>query len=151
MKWQIRMRRVLLWGGAAVTVLLAVVWIGSAWWTFWWDMPHGGVFIIEAGRCVMRTPTGVGTRIMRPVLWRNSASMEWWFRWALTGNSRCASIPFWAPLTLSAAITAFAWRKEAIARRRARQHACPSCGYDRRGLSSDTVCPECSASFATQS
>jgi hypothetical protein len=37
------------------------------------------------------------------------------------------------------------WRKENIARRRLRIGHCPKCDYDRRGIPSASVCPECGA------
>jgi hypothetical protein len=37
------------------------------------------------------------------------------------------------------------WTGGAMIVRRRRSWACKSCGYDRRGLAADTVCPECGA------
>ena len=39
--------------------------------------------------------------------------------------------------------TAAAWRADAKYLRRAREGACPACGYDRAGLVAGSLCPEC--------
>jgi len=56
---------------------------------------------------------------------------------------RCWSIVLWplpVPLwSIGGALWWFGWR----ARRRARFNRCTACGYDRRGLSTGSVCPEC--------
>ena len=49
------------------------------------------------------------------------------------GNAR-AEIPLWFPLLIVALGTAYFWRRDMIAARRARAGMCPKCNYDRTGL-----------------
>jgi hypothetical protein len=60
-------------------------------------------------------------------------------------------LPIWPGLLLntlifSAAVFAAHWSSRAIIRRRRRAKGrCAGCGYDRRGLTPDAMCPECGA------
>jgi hypothetical protein len=49
------------------------------------------------------------------------------------------SVPIWPVLGLCLVATWWVRRREVLARR----DACHGCGYDRRGLATDTKCPEC--------
>ena len=51
--------------------------------------------------------------------------------------------PLWSPLLVTLLITGVAWRVDALARRRAGLDLCPKCRYDRAGLATGAVCPEC--------
>ncbi len=53
------------------------------------------------------------------------------------------AVPFWTPAALMLVVTMIAWRLDTFARRRARLNLFPKCNYDRTGLASDVVCPEC--------
>src|SRR5437762_2158764 len=103
-----RIRKTVKWGGAAVTVLLLVVWIGSAWWmaalvtssgfvldlsqgewTFGRVVPPGGVDPLLGGFNL--EPTGIPLES----LW---ASFRWWVSWTSTGQGDwSSSIPGWIP------------------------------------------------------
>ncbi len=76
---------------------------------------------------------------------------------ALTGVVRVNSkivplyLPIWDGLLLNTLLYGFltfalhsSWRA-CVSRRRRRAWQCPKCGYDRRGLAADAVCPECGA------
>lgn len=52
-------------------------------------------------------------------------------------------MPLWFPALLSLLPTAWAWRLEAVSKRRAKVGKCVSCGYDLSGLKAAAVCPEC--------
>ena len=74
-----------------------------------------------------------------PIRWGCSASF---------GAVRVVAIPLWLPALLSLLATATAWRADAKCLRRAREGACPACGYDRAGLAAGAVCPECGSAAA---
>jgi hypothetical protein len=145
MKPHPRIRKTIKWGGAAVTVLLVVVWIGSgagravlssgtlhAGLT----LVNGriGVWSVSATGTMPTPPTGFeGHRFRRP-------------EWALEAQwapSPLVIVPLWLPIALLAAPTAAAWCLDTLARRRARIHLCRKCGYDRAGIAASAVCPEC--------
>ena len=54
-------------------------------------------------------------------------------------------VPFWQLVIPTMAAALFAWLVDAKYLRRAREGACPACGYDRAGLAAGVVCPECGA------
>jgi hypothetical protein len=54
-------------------------------------------------------------------------------------------IPLWCPALLVMLPTIVAWRTDMKAQGRSRAGACIKCGYDRAGISTQTVCPECGA------
>ncbi len=145
MKPHPRIRKTVKWGGAVVTVLLAVVWIGSAWWAISWYRQRGISFIVVNG-CL-----DVEDRLGRPwpteLLGWEVRPHDPHFRWSLDWASRSSvwliSVPLWMPLALSVIVTAAAWRLDTLARRRARMNLCPKCNYDRTGLAAGVVCPEC--------
>ncbi len=140
-------RKVVKWGGLAVSVLLAIAWVGSCWYKVWWETPRTGLIAVQAGRFSLMQPLwplgfGEGGTF---VFERFDPKMKWWFGWGHWNGGRLVAMPLWAPLLIVACATAVAWRADARARRLARVGACPACGYDRRGLDVGTVCPECGA------
>jgi hypothetical protein len=54
-----------------------------------------------------------------------------------------AAVPLWVPLVIAGGPAAALWRADIQRARRARPGHCPSCGYDRSGLTADSPCPEC--------
>jgi hypothetical protein len=67
----------------------------------------------------------------------------------LVGSGRrwFLDLPLWIPFLAAAAFTVIAWRRHF--RRQAESHiACPSCGYDLRGLADAAPCPECGGTDA---
>jgi hypothetical protein len=149
MKPHPRIRKTIKWGGAVVTVLLVVVWIGSGWLQLVWY--HGlsttGVSVGTVWSETWQPPRGDGRRTDGWTIGSREAPfyMRWWF------DRRASSIysdwfaPLW-PLTLtSALITCAAWRLDTLARRAARLNLCPKCSYDRAGIAGDAKCPECGA------
>jgi hypothetical protein len=154
MKPHPRIRKTIKWGGAAVTLLLVVVWIGSGWWeTSELHLPVV-TFAIDRGRLYIHSsdfidfprdwpggswPRGEFVRSFdldwRPECFGGSA--RWWG----------VMIPLWMIFALTSLATLVAWRFETLARRRARRlNLCPKCDYDRAGLvggAAGAVCPEC--------
>ena len=79
-------------------------------------------------------PFALGWRFSRQVYGkpnqRGGQETHWW-------------IPLWPVPAVSLLVTAFTWRLDTLARRRARLNLCPKCDYDRAGLGVDVKCPEC--------
>lgn len=150
-----RLRKTIKWAGAAATVVLVVVWIGSGW-------RVGGAryeslsLRVMSGGIVLEKMSGVGrlrylfTDIQR-FTWHWSPA---WYR-SVGPNPRSPggpqidwqlSVPTWGPVLGVLTLTMIAWRLDALARRRARLALCANCHYDRTGLAPGAVCPECGRS-----
>jgi len=140
-------RKTVKWGGAGLTLLLLVVWIGSGWWGAVWFTPSGGFGTIHGGQLRRVEPlsggpsTGAGTFLIEPI----PSDFEWWFDWGTASGTKYVDIPLWPAALLSLLATAAAWRADAKYMRRARVGLCAGCGYDRAGLAAGAVCPECGA------
>ncbi len=148
-----RIRKTIKWCGAAVTVLLVVVWIGSgaclvsyggtpidAW---SWTLGEGGVAV---DGYTPQANTG-GTIVTNVPGWearRTPFLLAWGFKveHSPVGFWRFF-VPLWIPVAGSMFCTAIAYRLDILARRRARLATCPKCNYDRTGLARDAQCPEC--------
>ena len=159
MKPLARIRKTIMWGSAALTVLLLVVWIGSGWWRgAHWSV--GGVVSValDDGRACIQcdalkqasTPQEVieGPRITERgyihLHYENEPTgVEHWFSGGTTSRGWWLHVPLWLSALASLGITALAFRLDTLARRRARMNLCPKCHYDRTGLAGDAVCPEC--------
>ncbi len=146
-------RETVKWGGAVLTVLLLVVWIGSGWWGVTWYAPWHYALVCEASRLMVIEPPG-------PAPWfgigefefkRSTALSGWWFDGGAISGQRFVIIPLWPLPLLSLLATAAAWRADAKYLRRAREGACLACGYDRAALAAGAVCPECGAGDAATS
>lgn len=138
-------RKTVKWGGAAVTLLLLVAWIGSAWCYVIWEGPGGGYLAVQTGQASYAQPF-FGSRWDLSVVWFDSLlppSMHWWFRFGRWNGGLDLSAPLWLPAIVCLFATASAWRADAEHRRRARVGLCPNCAYDRSGLAAGSVCPEC--------
>jgi hypothetical protein len=155
MKPHPKLRKTIKWGGAAVTVLLVVVWIGSGWvWVSW--NPHPLTRSISdrqrhvsvAGGCICSSsfkamagvilPSGVDAgRMQRSFRW----IPEYWGSY----TSDRLVVPLWPACMISGLLTGAAWRLDTLAHRRAggRLNLCPKCNYNRAGIAKDAVCPEC--------
>ena len=144
MRIRTAIRKFVKWGGAALAVVLLVVWIGSAWYgvispgfgrqqvgvlagTFFWQS------YVDPDRALPAAFFSRPTR--KPFTWR--------FRYMDGDDGFSFLIPLWFPLLLTIIPTGFAWRPDIIARRRSRRGACMKCGYARSGLAAGAVCPEC--------
>ena len=141
---RIAARKMVKWGGAMVALVLLVAWIGSSLGNVYWFPPsryYAGVmsarlFIVDTG--VIGNP-GDPKRFR----FEQPGQPGWCFDPTAWPVSRFYSMPLWPLPLLSLLATAAAWRVEAKYLRRAREGACPACGYDRAGLAAGAVCPEC--------
>jgi hypothetical protein len=143
-----RIRKTIKWGGAAVTLLLVVVWIGSGWYSLWRMNPEGYTLGVIGGRAVAaHAPSAMGG-FLSPTGWhfvRSSFSLQWSFSLESHPSEWYLRVPAWPVALLSAGATALAWRFDTLACRRARLNLCPKCHYDRAGLAAGAKCPECGA------
>jgi hypothetical protein len=148
------MRKTIKWTGAAVTVLLVVVWIGSGW--CWWRGVRRSNFDLSAGhgsitlwyRDPERGPLGSASGLLPGPGYRNF----YWTPFRLDlGFTRQdlfgwrVNLPIWPLASAASLIAITAWRLDTLARRRARLNLCPKCNYDRTGLTGGpcAICPEC--------
>ncbi len=151
MKPHPRIRKTIKWGGAVVTVLLGVVWIGSLWWLANHTSPFGNSEQVGCGAVwIVRSHSpnaGIASAIFQ--VRRHSEQPVWTPVWGSHGmpGGWYLRLPLWLPMTFLVAITLAAWRVDTLARRRARLNLCPKCNYDRTGLrgGAGAVCPECGA------
>jgi hypothetical protein len=145
MKPHPKIRKTVKWGGAAVTLLLVVVWIGSVAANLTWCSPVTTELTLYKGRLQFR----------HTVVGGPDPDREWWAGfWAgrsplwtpqiLSVPGRLAvTLPLWIPTGAVLLVTASAWRLDMLARRRERAGLCPKCYYDRAGLAAGAACPEC--------
>ncbi len=164
-------RKTIKWGGAAVTVLVVVVWILNEWprnvlgrQTNWWRMPyswrephvwrhvHTGsntIFFggLVQGRVVVGRQT-VGWWILNSRPYFGDTS-DWypfdgkkWLVWK-DSTTWAGGAPLWVFIAICAFGTGWAWRLDTLARRRERLNLCSQCNYDRAGLAIGAACPEC--------
>ena len=146
------MRKTVKWGGAALTVLLLVVWIGSCWLSVRyvhpgssWDARWWTAMQVRSGRAqhlqtppsFLQTDPGMSTIKTEP------HTLEMRFEHSSGPRLRYWYVPLWPAALLSLLATAAAWRADATYLRRVRVGLCPACGYDRVGLAVGAVCPEC--------
>jgi hypothetical protein len=130
-----------------VCVVTLIVWISSAWWYVTW--------LRESGTTITAASGGLGFSQTRYSILgvRNPGfhsrepqrTLYLWFHWEDSPTLRGAFIPMWPLIILAGGISAFAWRLDTLARRRARLNHCPTCNYDRAGLPAASPCPECGA------
>jgi hypothetical protein len=125
MKPHPRIRKTIKWGGAAVTVLLLMVWVAALFWPFGWGGPPGRAVSFSGGQ----------------LMWGKAYTFEGGRDW---GIETTFPVPLWLPAVAMLPPTLIAWRLDATARR-SPVNACRKCGYERTGLAGDVKCPECGA------
>src|SRR5262245_9465167 len=155
-----RMWQSMKWTGAVVTVLLLVVWVGSAWYGCRYSGQSSSGALTQAiiGRgeftVVWKSPWQL-ERIIACRWWFDrlpadslpSPGFDWWFR-VLDGgpanrNYKAVRAPLWFPLLLTGVPTVLMFRRDRRRRRAEMRNLCPHCGYSRTGLPADHACPEC--------
>jgi ssDNA-binding Zn-finger/Zn-ribbon topoisomerase 1 len=156
MKPHPRIRTTIKWGGAAVTVLLVVVWIGSGWcgqddlvlWSntelrdhSWASIVHGGFTTGRWREEPFAFYLDVAWDLPPREPWRLTL-LPWWFRSKFAWQ---VAVPLWPVVACAAACTLGGWCMDGRAAARMRAHLCPKCNYDRAGLVKGAVCPECGA------
>ena len=147
MKPHPRIRKFFKWGGLVVSVLLLVVWVGSAYGWFCYSVRRGYVLDVVRGQFTyMPFQTKSPFRKTRTEWMRASPTgFNWSAKYERTEYSWYVVVPLWPFVAISIATTATAWRMDTLAQRRKRLGACPACGYDRTGLAANAPCPECNA------
>jgi hypothetical protein len=159
MKAHPRIRKTIKWGGAVVTALLVVVWIGSGWWRIeCWDGNATGVEISAGQLVIEREPPGPDPfgrsaglvvsrqRVLYSFAWgfsRADARIRGGWGFPLVAEGTIYRVSIWPLVVTTLLITTAAWSIDAASRRRERMKLCHSCRYDRAGLAPGTVCPEC--------
>lgn len=143
--------RNLRWTLLAASVLLFGIWLLSGFGQTVWTTPDGGstIWLKTGGVGLELAPPGrsspglsrksFGTSLptfhfMRPFFYTSPHFSGW--------------TPIWPVPLLVAVPTAYLWRRDLMASRRARAGACPSCGYNRLGLVPSAPCPECNAAVS---
>lgn len=166
MKPHPRIRKTVKWGGAAISVLLCAVWVGTAWWSVLWI---GGGLGLEAGAgaIIVIWPRAEVWVIDAPresfgpyrLIWGPRSDFplppdawHWlpdWDAEPMPGSfegrvGRCwCALPLWMLMIVFAACSAGAFARDAAIARRVRQLRCVKCKYDLTGLAAAAVCPEC--------
>jgi hypothetical protein len=140
-----RIRKTVKWGGAVVSVVLVVVWVGSGWFSVVWESKYSGAggiqsgqFVVLAYRTLSRPTPDAGWTVTR-----RDWQFKWSFGWIHGPGLMCVSVPLYAPAVIALFMSESAWRLDTLARRRARVGFCPKCHYSRTGLAVGAVCPEC--------
>ncbi|HVU63862.1 MAG TPA: hypothetical protein VHC70_07790 [Phycisphaerales bacterium] len=146
MKPHPRIRKTIKWGGAAVTLLLVVVWIASGGFFASWSGPSGCGGGVSEG-CVALWDHGSVAPQSRTSMFLRTPSYRlhlWAFvsRWT-SCTEWSMQVPLWLPAMLTVVVSAAAWRLDSLARRRARLNLCAKCHYNRAGLAAVAKCPEC--------
>jgi hypothetical protein len=149
-----RIRKTIKWGGAAVTVLLFLVWVWSTTHVVVnqytasdsWFFGAGGIMYthVDLPPDSDVSHIGLGWRVTPTsfqAMWRpySSDEMPMYHVWTAA---------LWPLVLIAFAISARAWRQDFLANRReiaAKLNLCPKCGYSRTGLAggAGAVCPEC--------
>ena len=150
MKPHPRIRKTIKWGGAAVTVLLVVVWIGSGWWDWGYYGRRLGVGLTRGELSIV---SDLRLKGWGHAGWESSFDPNWrfpigCFEYQPVYLGWTLYIPLWAPVVATSFVSYCAWRLDTLSRRRARVGLCPKCNYDRTGLAVGAVCPECGAGGA---
>ena len=147
------------WGGAVVSVVLVVVWVGSAWWDVEWMGPGGSSIGVDAGCLHLRgswlktvghestllggLPFGIRDIHAGWTIGRAHDGFDWWPSSLGFNQFWSYEFPVWPMIVGVLIATVAAWRLDALARRRDFTGLCPKCNYDRTGLAVGAVCPEC--------
>ncbi len=157
MKPHPRLRKTIKWGGASLTVLLALVWV----WIpcgldrvrlpFGVHLRAGGDWVNVYGSPHVSEPrasfaaswgehpeTGWET----PELWRFYLYGDGSHHWGVLA-------PMWMVIASLLVATTAAWYLDALAGRRQLANLCRKCNYDRTGLPIGAACPECGHGSAT--
>ena len=145
MKPHPKIRKTVKWGGAAVSVLLLVVWVGSGWVWVRWDGSHWGA-VVQSGVISFldyRSPVPPEYQGWTSMVHPHAFPLLWSFQSEAAQFAYRYSVPLWAPLLTCILPPLIAWRLDTLARGRARVDSCPKCNYDRTGLAAGAVCPEC--------
>jgi hypothetical protein len=147
-----RLRSTIKWGGAVLTVLLLVVWVGSARYEACADYwPACTLHVCGGNAAVMWDNPWTPVPVIRDSFIREHVlPFQWWFSLRRMNQVRSTSIttaisvPLWFLAILTAMPSFLIWRHD----RKRDPNACSKCGYSRTGLPADRACPECGCAAA---
>ena len=144
-----RIRKTIKWGGLALCLLLAGVWVRSEFATELWVASKWAA-LWHCGKVGVMPGSEVNRFRGYLRIWDDGPNFRsWWCTFTQRPEGWWVTIPLWMPLAPTLLATAAAWRLDALARRRARAGVCAKCGYDRAGLAASAVCPECGAAASS--
>ena len=141
------------WIGAVATVLLLVVWVGSAWIDvgFVATQPRIGLQLGQ-GQILVGWQMPSRSRHWR---WEMDAHgfmpIRWWVDHFVRPNRPLEiwCIPLWPFILLTGAPTVLMWRQDRRRRLAELSNSCRKCGYSRSGLPAHRPCPECGTPRST--
>ena len=140
-----RLRRVVKWGGPALAVMLAIVWVWAGFRYMYIETSCGADVSVSSGRLGIRyIRVNPGDMLSNTITFgAHKDGFELWFDRFIQPGAWMISIPLWFPAVLFIVIGGVGWFAESRARRRALLKPCNECGYSRVGLAGDAPCPEC--------
>ena len=107
MKPHPRIRKTIKWGGAAVTVLLVVVWIGSGWWGAGADISGNMPVALYRGAFYASTMGGSTPGVAYGLV--DSPHYVWTPFYAAWAGDHTINLPLWIFAGPFVVITALAW------------------------------------------
>ena len=147
-----RLRKAAKWVTLILSILLVAAWAMSAWVAFAFFSKLGIAIGVDEGVVLIGADRGSPTAAYQgqSSFREHSPGLRWLFGVIDNPQGWVVLIPFWAITLPAIALTIFAWRRDAAARRRLLVNHCPACNYDRAGLSTPgALCPECGAAAPT--
>jgi hypothetical protein len=129
-----RIRSTIKWGGAAVTLLVLLLWLGSA--LFQVGVLYRNVLYNVGSGTLLVAKTVRSNPPKHYYVSRNLNGWRWWFM-----IEPVFMMPLWFPSLLTATPTLIMWWHD----RKPLAGTCSKCGYSRTGLPADRACPECGA------
>jgi len=145
-------RKSVKWGGAALCLPLTAAWIGSGFYGPYFL--SGDIWVMLDAGCIKLVWTKTPRKLswwppVGPVLWTTQhPAYSWTYYRGRININETMFVPLWFAIAPAALATLFAWRQDAMARRRRHGVECPKCGYDIRGLPPSSPCPECGTAAA---
>ena len=137
------------WFATGIVGLILVAWPLSRWWSVSLRLPNrcsvsvmsGAVFVGAEAALAGVPEVPVGVYFQDNLM--GELGIFWTSRHIKSSMTEVVMIPLWIPLLFVLAPAGALWRVDIVRRRRHHQNFCPSCGYDRRGLRTGVLCPEC--------
>ena len=121
MKPHPKIRKTVKWGGAAVSVLLLVVWVGSGWYDVSYFGESGVVVGVGAGQFSLGQSLSLGKIGTRGVYARHLVDVSYrlGFRWSRDPARWAVGVPLWCPALLMTGLVVPAWLADGRASTRA--------------------------------
>jgi len=147
-------RKTAKWGGPIVSLALLAVIAWSHWWWLQYNSIRGAHFWLTGGSVTIDNSLFLPAEPTAPRHWQHARGqnpMQWFPGWHINPGGRAWAVylPLWPAAAAAMLASAAAWRLDTLARRGARAGNCPNCNYNRTGLISGAVCPECGAAAPT--